>query len=106
MLASRTLSDHYLGTANYVNVDAAVPPDWYLDMNKKSGFSWTDGSYGNKRLWAPAFVFLTNRGEYMCTMRGMFNNYTHALNLINGIKARNRVYAPSPTQRDCPAEPI
>lgn len=107
MLASSNLSKTYIETANFVNVDSSGPPVWYQEMTKKSGVNWMlSGSRGD--LYRPGFVFLTNKGEYMCTMTGIFNNYTHALNLIREVKvlsqdATNRV---SREFRDCPGSQI
>lgn len=105
MLASSKLSKTYIDTANFVDVDAAVPPDWYWAMNKKSGFQWVQGG---KRLWRPSLIFLTSKGEYMCTLTGIFNNYTHALNVIREVKAlsENAIDRVSKEFRDCPGNPI
>lgn len=100
MLATSRLYDQYAPTANFVNVDAWVPPEWYLSKTKESGFDWVNVG-GRGRLWSPGLVFLTDKGEYMCTMTGVFNNYTHAENIINGIKAQGRDYKKSSHQKEC-----
>ena len=89
MLASSKLSKAYIETANFVNVDSSGPPDWYQKMTKKSGVNWMlSGSRGH--LYTPGLVFLTDKGDYMCTLTGVFNNYTHALNLIREVKVLNQ----------------
>ena len=103
MLASSNLSKAYIETANFVNVDSHAPPVWYQEMTKKSGVDWMpSGPRGD--LYRPGLVFLTNKGEYMCTLTGVFNNYTHALNLIREVKVLNRDTADRVSNefRDCP----
>ena len=107
MLASSKLSKAYIETANFVNVDSSGPPDWYQKMTKMSGVNWMlIGSRGH--LYTPGLVFLTDKGEYMCTLTGVFNNYTHALNLIREVKVLNQDSAGRVSQqfRDCPGSQI
>ena len=107
MLASSNLSKAYIETANFVNVDSNAPPVWYREMTKKSGVNWVLSGSGG-RLYRPSLVFLTNKGEYMCTLTGVFNNYTHALNLIREVKVLNQDTADrvSQTFRSCPGSQI
>ena len=107
MLASSNLSKAYIETANFVNVDASIPPDWYQKMTKQSGVNWMRGGPTGP-LYRPGLVFLTNTGEYMCTLTGVFNNYTHALNLIREVKVLNQDAAVRVSQefRDCPGSQI
>ena len=107
MLASSNLSKAYIETANFVNVDSHAPPAWYQEMTKKSGVNWVHRS-STGRLSRPGLVFLTSKGEYMCTLTGVFNNYTHALNLIREVKVLNQDTADrvSQTFRSCPGSQI
>ena len=99
MLATRKLSEAYIPAANFVNVESNIPPKWYRERTAKSGFGWTNlTSRGN--LNRPNFVFLNVEGQYMCTLNGVFNNYTHALNIINGVK--DLQLKPSLEYKDCP----
>ncbi len=107
MLASSNLSRAYIETANFVNVDANVPPVWYWEMTKKSGVNWMRGGPKGP-LYRPGLVFLTNTGKYMCTLTGVFNNYTHALNLIREVKVLSQDTADRVSQnfRDCPGSQV
>lgn len=105
MLAMSGLSKEYIGAANFVDVDANLPPEWYWDMVKKAGFQW-EGHTTGKRLWTPNIIFLTNTGEYMCTVSGSFNTYNHALNIIREVKALNGRYQAATERRECPGNTV
>jgi len=103
MLATRRLSEAYIPSANFTNVDANAPPKWYKERNAKAGFTWTQVS-ARGNLHRPSFIFLTNEGQYMCTLNGVFNNYTHALNVLNGVK--DLQLQPSLEYKDCPGATV
>ena len=107
MLASSNLSKTYIETANFVNVDSSAPPAWYGEMTRASGVNWMHSSPRGD-LYRPGLVFLTHKGEYMCTLTGIFNNYTHALNLIREVKVLSQDTAERvpPKFRDCPGSQI
>lgn len=99
MLATASLSKEYIGSANFVDVDGNSPPAWF-------GIEWVPNYRGRptrvgERLPTPNLIFLTDKGEYMCTVTGAFNSYNHALNVIREVKGDKGRYQASVERREC-----